>query len=61
MKLTRTGYRISKNGSVIDSIEKEAITLDCYRSYVLAGKSIKRDGIYYFFNRKQGNTYIYLP
>lgn len=29
-KLTKTGYRLSKNGSVIDSIESEALTSNTY-------------------------------
>jgi hypothetical protein len=56
MKLTQTGYRISKNGRTIDSIEKDAIKKDDF-----LGKLIKEDGCYYFFNRKQGSIYIYLP
>jgi hypothetical protein len=56
MKLTKTGCRISKKGNVVDSIEKEAFT-----SQADLGKSIKQDGIYYFFNRKQGNVFVYLP
>jgi zona occludens toxin (predicted ATPase) len=55
-KLTQNGYRITKNGNVIDSIEKEAIKEDVY-----LGLQIKEDGTYYFFDRKQGSTYIYLP
>lgn len=55
-KLTKTGYRLSKNGSVIDSIESEALTSNTY-----LGSLTKKDGTYYFFNRKQGNIYIYLP
>lgn len=56
MKTTKTGYRISKRGSIIPSIEKEAFT-----SNVNLGQLTKQDGVYYFFNRKQGNTFIYLP
>lgn len=56
MKLTPTGFRISKNGSIINSIEKEAVKSETY-----LGGSIKEDGTYYFFNRKQGNLFIYLP
>ena len=56
MKTTRTGFRITKNGSILKSIEKDAIKEDMY-----LGKMIKDNGVYYFFNRKQGNTYIYLP
>ena len=55
MKLTRTGYRISKNGKIITSIEKDA-----YKSEKDLGSTIKIDGDYYFFNRKQGTTFIYL-
>ena len=55
MKLTRTGYRISKNGKINLAIEKDAIIKgkDC-------GISIKVDGSYYFFDRKQGSDFIYL-
>ena len=56
MKTTVTGFRISKNGSIIKSIEKDAIKED-----VWLGKMFKDNGVYYFFNRKQGSTYIYLP
>lgn len=56
MKLTKNGYRISKNGNVINSIEKDAIVEDMY-----LGKMIKDSGIYHFFNRKQGNLFVYLP
>ncbi len=56
MKLTVTGYRISRNGSVINSIEKEA-----FKSNVDLGKMTKQNGTYYFYNRKQGNVYVYLP
>ncbi len=56
MKLTTRGYRISKNGSVINSIEKEAIKKPKDMGYC-----IKDNGTYYFFSRKQGETYIYLP
>jgi hypothetical protein len=55
-KLTKTGYRISKNGAVINGVETDAFTSDTY-----IGESTKQVGIYYFFNRKQGNIYIYLP
>jgi len=55
-KLTATGCRISENGSVITSIEKDAIKEDMY-----LGHTIKDNGTYYFFDRKQGNIYIYLP
>ena len=56
MKLTARGYRISKKGVVMTSIEKEAIKRSKYE-----GKGIKESGTYYFFNRKQGDYYIYLP
>ncbi len=56
MKLTATGYRISKNGSVINSIEKEA-----FKSEKDLGNVTKQEGCYYFFNRKQGKLFIYLP
>ncbi len=55
-KLTKTGYRISKTGKVIDSIESEA-----FKSDKFLGQSTKIVGIYYFFNRKQGNIFVYLP
>lgn len=55
-KLTPTGYRISKNGTTIDSIEKEA-----FKSAVYLGQSTKQFGEYFYFDRKQGNLYIYLP
>lgn len=54
-KLTKTGYRISKTGKVIDGIESDAFT-----STEFLGQSTKQEGIYYFFNRKQGNQFIYL-
>lgn len=56
MKLTITGCRISKNGSIITSIEKEALT-----SYNYLGSCTKKDGIYYYFNRKQNNIFVYFP
>ncbi len=55
MKLTRTGYRISKNGKINKGIEKDA-----YKSEKDLGNITKIDGMYYFFNRKQGTTFIYL-
>lgn len=55
MKTTITGYRITRNGNIMKSIEKDAIKKD-----VFSGSVIKEDGNYYFFSRKQGNTYIYL-
>lgn len=54
-KLTKTGYRISKTGKVIDGIEPDAFT-----SVEFLGQSTKQEGTYYFFNRKQGNQFIYL-
>lgn len=56
MKITSNGYRITKNGTVLKSIEKEA-----YKSISYLGNFIKVGSIYYFLNRKQGNTFIYLP
>jgi len=56
MKTTKTGYRISKNGSVNKGTER-----DCVKSKTDLGKITKVEGTYYFFSRKQGNIYIYLP
>jgi hypothetical protein len=56
MKTTAKGYRISINGSIIDSIEEEA-----FKSNTYLGQSVKENGTYYFFNRKQGEIFIYLP
>jgi hypothetical protein len=56
MKLTNRGYRITKNGSIINSIEKEA-----FKSTTDLGKATKQNGVYYFFNRKQGEKFVYLP
>ncbi len=56
MKLTKTGFRITRNGNVLTNIEKDAIQKDKH-----LGQVIKEDGEYYFFNRKQGNIFIYLP
>lgn len=56
MKTTKNGYRLNKNGKPIQSIEKEAITRT-----IKEGQAIKENGVYYFFNRKQSNNYIYLP
>ncbi len=56
MKLTATGFRISKNGNIIPTIEKEAI-----KKYKYEGQMIKENGIYYFFSRRQSNTFVYLP
>jgi len=55
MKTTATGYRLNKNGAIIKGIEKDAI-----KKTVFSGNVIKEEGVYYFFNRKQGKTYIYL-
>ena len=55
-KLNPRGYRVTKNGSLIRSFEKEAIKKDAD-----LGNVIKVYGTYYFFNRKQGDTYVYLP
>jgi hypothetical protein len=55
-KLTKTGYRLTKSGSIIDSFEP-----DSFKSLVYLGESTKRYGTYYFFNRKQSNVYVYLP
>lgn len=55
-RLTNSGCRITKNGNVITSIEKEAIKEEMY-----LGQLIKDNGTYYYFNRKQGDYYIYLP
>ena len=55
MKLTNTGYRINRNGKIITSIEQDA-----YKSEKNLGASTKIEGMYYFFNRKQGATFIYL-
>jgi len=56
MKYTQTGYRISKNGSIINSIDKDA-----FKSDKDLGSVTKQDGTYFFFSRKQGNVFIYLP
>lgn len=56
MKTTKNGYRISKNGNVMQYIEKEAFISEIY-----LGNVIKHEGTYYFFNKKQGDTFIYLP
>lgn len=55
-KLTKTGYRITKTGNVLETIEKEAFKTNTY-----VGNVTKQDGVYYFFNRKQGDTFVYLP
>ena len=55
-KLNPRGFRVTKNGSLIKSIEKEA-----FKSYTDLGKSTKQNGTYYFFDRKQMGTYVYLP
>ena len=56
MKLNNKGYRVTKNGTIMKTIEKEAVKEDMY-----LGPQIKVDGTYYFFNRKQGEVYVYLP
>ena len=56
MKLTKTGYRISKTGKLIEGIEQDAV-----KKYNFYGNCIKENGVYYFFNRLQGCTFIYLP
>jgi len=55
MKLTNRGYRISKNGRVLNSIEEGAI-----QENVFKGNSFKKEGTYFFFERMQGDTFIYL-
>jgi hypothetical protein len=55
-KISNAGYRITRNGSIIPTIEKEA-----FKSPEYLGQVIKRNSCYYFFNRKQGNIYVYLP
>ena len=52
MKLTITGCRISKNGSIITSIEKEALT-----RYNYLGSCTKKDGIYYYHIYNNNNNY----
>jgi len=54
-KLTQTGCRITKNGTVNTAIEKDAIKEDMY-----LGPLIKENGTYYYFDRKQNDTFIYL-
>ena len=56
MRTTKNGYRLNKNGKPIQSIESEAIVKS-----IKEGETIKEKGVYYFFDRKQGNNYIYLP
>ena len=55
MKLTKTGYRISKNGNVIKGFEDGSLLRSKYH-----GETVKVFGTYYFFNRKQGDTFVYL-
>lgn len=55
-KLTATGYRISRLGNIMKSIEKEAVVHTAYEGNVL-----KLDGTYYYFNRNQNGSFIYLP
>lgn len=52
----KNGYRVSKNGVIIEGFEKEAI-----KSSEYLGESTKILGTYYFLNRKQGSIYVYLP
>jgi len=52
----KNGYRLNKNGKQIETIESEAIIKTSFE-----GNSIKEEGTYYFFNRKQGSNFIYLP
>ena len=56
MKLTKTGFRINKNGKVIISMEDSALKKSSF-----LGETIKEKGTYYFFNRNQNGTFIYLP
>lgn len=56
MKTTINGYRISKNGSILMSVEKDA-----FKSTEYLGVSTKQNGVYYYFERKQGQIFIYLP
>jgi len=56
MKLTATGCRISKKGNIITTIEKEA-----FKSVLDLGMLTKQNGIYYYFNRKQNDIFVYLP
>jgi len=53
---TKTGFRLNKNGAVIEGIEKEAI-----KSVKYLGTMTKNNGNYYYYERKQGNLFIYLP
>ena len=55
MKTTIKGYRINKNGKINKSFEEGAVVDTVY-----LGQSFKIRGAYYFLNRKQGNSYIYL-
>jgi len=55
MKTTIKGYRINKNGKINKSFEEGAIV-----DAVYLGQFFKIQGIYYFLNRKQGDSYIYL-
>ncbi len=56
MKTTVNGYRLNRNGKAILGVEKEAIVKETF-----VGESLKSFGTYYFFNRKQGDSFIYLP
>jgi len=54
-RLTKTGFRLNKSGKVIDGFEPDAI-----KSHVFLGYTTKIVGTYYYFNRQQGNTFVYL-
>jgi len=56
MITTKNGYRLTKNGNPIKSIESNALVTESFKA-----NPIKENGTYYFFNRKQGNNFIYLP
>ena len=56
MKFTSTGFRIGKNGKINKGVEQGAIT-----SVIYLGQMIKKNGVYYFYERKQGCTYVYIP
>ena len=56
MKTTANGFRITKNGNVMLTIEEEAIQATSFQ-----GNLIKQEGEYYFYNRRQGNIFVYLP
>ena len=54
MKLSKTGYRFNQNGKVIKGLKSEEIA-----EKEFLGSSIKKEGTYYFFSRKQGSEFIY--